>query len=158
MKKGIGVLLVMLILVGCSVSKENTGESSNEEQFSQMVGDWAIDFERTDPTIWGTGSSLGNEMVISSSGEFSYYIGITVGGTGQCEANEGKISVEIEPYEAHSEEKEILTLHYENNKGMEYILMDWYGETVYWKRDAQSEEEVSSENLSVEGWTPESVK
>lgn len=76
MKKGIGVLLVMLILVGCSVAKENTGESSNEEQFSQMVGDWAIDFERTDPTIWGT---------------------------------------------------------------------------VYWKRDVQSEEEVSSENLSAEG-------
>lgn len=58
-------------------------------------------------------------------------------GTGQCEANEGKISVEIEPYEAHSEEKEILTLHYENNKGMEYILMDWYGETVCWKRDVR---------------------
>ncbi len=104
MKKGIGVLLVMLILAGCSVAKENTG------------------------------SSLGNEMVISSSGEFSYYIGITVGGTGQCEANEGEISVEIEPYEAHSEEKEILTLNYENNEGMEYILMDWYGETLCWKR------------------------
>lgn len=42
MKKGIGVLLVMLILVGCSVAKDNTGESSHEEQLSQMVGDWAV--------------------------------------------------------------------------------------------------------------------
>lgn len=42
MKKGISALLVMLILVGCAVAKENTDESSNEEQFSQMVGDGLI--------------------------------------------------------------------------------------------------------------------
>lgn len=137
-------------LAGCSIARENAGEVSDEERFAQIAGSWIIDFERTDPDIWGTGISFGDEMKISESGEFSYYIGVTVGGTGQCEEDGGEISVEIEPYEAHGEEKEILTLKYENGSGAEYILMDWYGETVYWKRSAQAEEEDLSEDLPAE--------
>lgn len=148
----VALTVSMGTLVGCSVVKEHIEEMADnkESEFAKMAGSWMIDFERTDPNIWGTGISFGDEMEISESGEFSYYIGITVGGTGQCEEDNGEISVEIEPYEPHSEEKEILTLKYENDGGTEYILMDWYGETVYWKRSVQSEEENLSENLPVE--------
>ncbi len=76
-----------------------------------------IDFDRTDPMLWGTGRSFGDGMEISETGGFSYYIGIGVGGTGQCEERGGTVIVEIDPYEEHSPEKEILTLAYENDGG-----------------------------------------
>lgn len=154
-------------LVGCSVTKDGTGdlpgsqagleESAGEIReraqetpvqtdepvvvdvgFAAMAGSWVIDFDRTDPMIWGTGRSAGDGMEISETGEFSYFIGIGVGGTGQCEAVDGGGSVEITPYEEHSAEREILTLAYENSGGAEYILMDWHGEDVYWVRNVQS--------------------
>ncbi len=103
-------------------------------QFAHLAGNWIIDFDRTDPTLWGTGISYGDAMEISGTGAFSYYIGIGVGGTGQCEEGDGVVTVEIEPYEELSSEQEILTLQYTNDGGSEYILMDWHDEEVYWKR------------------------
>lgn len=162
-------------LVGCSVVKDGAGdlpgnqagleESAGEirEQsqaasaqtedpvvddagLAAMAGSWVIDFDRTDPMLWGTGRSAGDGMGISETGEFSYFIGIGIGGTGQCEAADGGVSVEITPYEEHSAEREILTLDYENNGGAEYILMDWHGEDVYWVRNAQSGEENTAKD------------
>ncbi len=97
-------------LVGCSAVKEKEGSAPGEESgrleenlsgdgaFINMAGSWMIDFDRTDPMLWGTGISFGDGMEISGTGEFSYYIGIGVGGTGQCEVRDGAVTVEIEPY------------------------------------------------------------
>lgn len=73
-------------------------------------------------------------MEIAATGEFRYYIGIGVGGTGQCEEGNGAITVEIEPYEELLTEQEILILNYVNQDGDEYIMMDWHGEDVCWRR------------------------
>lgn len=153
-----GILLVSGMMTGCSASsekqtgtsipneesaeyaEENTEEVSNQPenetiQLEQMAGKWMIDFDRTDASLWGSGISYGNRMELSETGEFSYYIGIGVGGTGQCEEKNGEISVEIQPYEEHSSEKEILALKYVNDNGEEYILMNWHEEDVYWERE-----------------------
>lgn len=166
------------ILIGCSFARENAGEGTGqpetegnpsavdgnlaemgEEQpmveagpFAQMAGSWIIDFAMTDQTLWGSGISYGDGMEISASGEFRYYIGIGVGGTGQCETNNGVITVEVLPYEENSEGQEILTLNYVNQNGDEYILMDWYGEDVYWRRgEGQTAEETTVLTFMVEG-------
>ena len=118
-------------------------------ELSQMSGNWQIDFDKTEAVLWGSGSLQGNSMEISETGAFSYYIGIGVGGTGQCEEEDGVITVKVEPYEAHSLEQEILTLKYESANGTEIILMDWNDEDVYWVRDAQTdsmEKGIKTEN------------
>ena len=132
-------------------TETNPSETGGDESeaadapFVQMAGSWIIDFTMTDQTLWGSGISYGDRMEISAAGEFSYYIGIGVGGTGQCEENNGVITVAVQPYEEHSEGQEILTLNYVNQNGDEYILMDWYGEDVYWRR----EEGETAENTTV---------
>lgn len=149
-KNGCGILLCAIILtvslgalIGCSVTKqgtEDTEEVSDRPEdeavlLEQMAGRWIIDFDVTDASLWGTGIAYGNRMELSETGELSYYIGIGVGGTGRCEERDGVITVEIQPYEEHSAEKEILTLSYGNEEGEEYILMDWHDEEVCWKRE-----------------------
>lgn len=164
-------------LVGCSVAKESTGNQGSSfvpvsgagkegnpvkplaatgkesSPYQQIAGSWIIDFDRTDPALWGTGISYGDEMILSETGEFRYYIGIGVGGTGQCEEKQGEITVKVEPYEEIHAEEETLTLKYGNDDGNEYILMDWHGEAVYWKRGSNpagdSGEEDNEESLDV---------
>lgn len=158
-------------LVGCSTAKESAGNqktpftpvSDAEKEgnpikpqattgkennpFQRMAGNWMIDFDRTDPTLFGTGISYGDMMTLSTYGEFSYYIGIGVGGTGQCEEKQGEITVKIKPYEEVLVEEETLTLKYINEDGNESILMDWNGEAVYWKRKDEEKYTV----IQVEG-------
>ena len=124
--ESIVVLIIgMGTFAGCSLRGEkidvgNTIPSGTN--FSQMSGNWQIDFDKTEVALWGSGSSQGNSMEISETGAFSYYIGIGVGGTGQCEEEEGVITVKVESYEAHGLEQEILTLKHENVNGTEIIL------------------------------------
>lgn len=155
-------------LAGCSIVKDKTesavlGEENAESpedntlgangedlsaggQFAQLAGSWMIDFDRTDPALWGTGISYGDAMEISETGAFSYYIGVGLGGTGQCEENQGTITVEIDPYEENSSEREILTLQYVSDGETEYVLMDWHGEEVFWKRGTISDAGTAGED------------
>ena len=138
------VTLMAGTLVGCSEAKkpaasrglvQTANKKTGGDILAKMSGRWMIDFDRTDSSLWGTGISNGDEMVISPDGEFEYYIGISAGGTGQCKVKDGSVTVEITPYEKHFSEKEMLTLSYEGKGENEYILMDWHGEDVYWTRE-----------------------
>lgn len=163
------LMLVLGTLIGCSVVKnreENSAEADSEgnaetpaggELFAQMAGSWMIDFERTDPALWGTGISFGDGMEIEKTGTFRYYIGIGVGGTGKCEEKDGVVTVEIEPYEEAGTEREILTLSYGKENGTEYILMDWHGENVYWKRGSVSAQGVPETDLSDENSAADTI-
>lgn len=141
----VSIMLTVGMITGCSAkesapSKMQTSTSHLSEEatpFEQMEGSWIIDFDKTDESLWGSGISTGNGMEISQTGEFSYYIGIGVGGTGQCEDKYGEITVEIQPYEEHSSEKEILGLEYKNDNEEESILMNWHDEDVFWKRKSE---------------------
>lgn len=163
------LMLVLGTLIGCSVVKnreENSAEADSEgnaetpaggELFAQMAGSWMIDFDRTDAALWGTGISFGDGMEIEKTGTFSYYIGIGVGGTGKCEEKDGVVTVEIEPYEEAGTEREILTLSYGKENGTEYILMDWHGENVYWKRGSVSAQGVPGTDLSDENSAADTI-
>ena len=149
-KNGVAIFICAIILsissgtlLGCTIAKAASGNETilpkppaSDNPFEAMAGVWHIDFDRTDATLWGSGRSYGNQMVISETGEFSYYIGIGTGGTGLCVDKDGAITVKVEPYEEHSSEEEILTLKYVGDDGNGYILMDWWGEDVYWKRES----------------------
>ncbi|MEY8522299.1 M56 family metallopeptidase [Lachnospiraceae bacterium 38-10] len=151
-------------LMGCSVVKDKAEDSdgsltesaenfpgdAGDTMFAKMAGSWIIDFDRTDSTIWGTGISFGDSMELSESGTFSYYIGIGVGGTGQCAEQGGVVTVEVEPYEDLADEQEILTLQYYNDGGSEYILMDWYDEDVYWVRNGSQDAGSAGEDSAAE--------
>lgn len=135
MKKWIAVVLLLIFLPAMAGCRPQSQTDNENAQFEQMAGKWIIDFDRTDADLWGSGISVGNQLELSGTGELSYYIGIGVGGTGQCKDKNGEITVEIQPYEEHSSEKEILVLKYVNDNGDEHIFMNWYDEEVYWKRE-----------------------
>ena len=165
----IGAILLTVILgtlIGCSIAGENGVEGNSSEadtnqpgmedgRFAQMEGRWVIDFTVTDSSLWGSGISYGNEMEISASGEFRYYIGIGVGGTGQCEETDDGIVVAIQPYEENLAEQEILVLNYVNQEGGEYIQMDWHGEDVRWRREDNQALPLDENDLSEAGQAAE---
>ena len=115
-------------------SENHPKNSASQNMLEQMAGIWKIDTGRTDLTEWGTSISYGNEMEISPSGDFRYYIGIGAGGTGQCISNNQTITVEIQPYEEHDSQKEILTLQYAKTNDTDQICMARYGQDIWWKR------------------------
>ena len=131
---------------------QTDADTKEEVLYGQMAGTWSIDFERTE-NLWGSGISYGNEMKIAADGygSFSYYIGIGVGGTGKCEIDGDALKVEVEPYEDHTEGTEALTLRYVHEKDNEWILMDWYGEEVYWMRAVQTVERETTLTFMKEG-------
>ena len=139
-KNGFCMLMCALLLAvsagtlaGCSVVKDKEEDSAEraaeagegeDAVLMSMAGNWIIDFDRTDPTLWGSGISLGNSMELSGTGGFRYFIGVGVGGEGQCEVEGGVATVSVEPYEEHGVEEEILTLQYGSDDGTEYIRME----------------------------------
>lgn len=148
-----------MLQTGNGESASGGGENLPDTEvgkFEQMEGRWVIDFTVTDSSLWGSGISYGNEMEISASGEFRYYIGIGVGGTGQCEETQAGITVAIQPYEENLAEQEILTLNYVNQEGDEYIQMDWHGEAVRWRRE-ENAAASSYGNAQAAGQMPENT-
>ncbi|MCM1282832.1 MAG: hypothetical protein NC180_00600 [Muribaculaceae bacterium] len=125
----VALTVVILALQTACASGREAG------QLADMAGAWRLDFDRVDPSLFGTGIQYGNDMQITEDGEFSYYIGIGIGGTGECVEEDGAVTVEIEPYENLSPEKEILSLTYHDENSAEYIEMLRYDETLYWLRD-----------------------
>lgn len=135
-----------------SATETDANRSGMENgRFAQMEGRWVIDFTVTDSSLWGSGISYGNEMEIAASGEFRYYIGIGVGGTGRCEETDEGITVTIQPYEDNLTEPEILSLKYVNQEGDESIQMDWHGEAVRWRREENAEAVLSDNNAAAAG-------
>lgn len=125
-------------------------EPTEEEMlYAQMAGTWVVDLERTE-NLWGSGISYGSELALARDGygSFSYYIGVGVGGTGKCEVEGDALKVEVEPYEDNREGTEVLTLRYVQEDGSEWILMDWYGEDVYWKRALSGQQPEAETTLT----------
>ena len=120
-------------------------ESAGDEEgiIQQAAGTWKLDGGKTQAGLiqygslqemFGTGLQAGTELKISDTGEISYYIGITTGGTGQCTESAGSIKTVITPYEDHGNGEENLTLHLISEDDRQYITMEYFGETLYWSR------------------------
>lgn len=110
----------------------------------QAAGSWQLAGEKTISHLkqydslqdmFGTGIHQGAGLEISESGEMSYYIGIGVGGTGQCEVLDGSISVSVTPYQDLGDYDNDLTLHLVTEDNQEYLVMSYVSEEeIYWAR------------------------
>lgn len=122
-----------------------TVPAKEESLFVQMAGTWHLDGEMTNRLLekngnsyhslqemFGTGLSGGNELTIGEDGTIEYHIGIGNGGTGQGVIDGDEVSAVITPYEDHSSEEEILTLCLEQGESRIYLVMDYWGEKLYW--------------------------
>lgn len=119
--------------------------------FAEMAGSWGLDFERVDASLFGSGIRYGAQLKIAQNGELEYYIGIGVGGTGQCVLNaDGTVTAEIKQYEENTAEKEVLTLEYQNEGGADCIKMQRFEETIYWVRMEENAEIPAETNFSEE--------
>lgn len=119
--------------------KESPGDEGGI--IRQAAGTWNMDGVKTGSGLrqfgslqemFGTGLQAGTELKISDTGEISYYIGISAGGTGQCTESDGSIKAVITP--DHGSGKENLTLNLVSEDDRQYITMEYYGETLYWSR------------------------
>ena len=130
-------------------------ESSSEtnvvsgEIIRQAAGSWTLNGPKTEAELkqygslqemFGTGLHMGNGLEISDTGEISYYIGIGIGGKGQCTEpggsteSGGSITASITPYEDHGDSQNSLTLHLISEDDKEYLTMEYDGEILYWSR------------------------
>ncbi len=130
-------------------------ESSSEtnvvsgEIIRQAAGSWTLNGPKTEAELkqygslqemFGTGLHMGNGLEISDTGEISYYIGIGIGGKGQCTEpggsteSGGSITAYITPYEDHGDSQNSLTLHLISEDDKEYLTMEYDGEILYWSR------------------------
>ena len=124
----------------------------NEEIWTipeDYVGTWSLDTAKTEQNLqnhtslvemFGTGlGSYGASIEISEDGSFSYFIGIGVGGSGQCEKDGKGIHVSITPFQDTGDYEKDLYL--KNNRetvsGQEtaYLVMRYGQEELYWILD-----------------------
>ncbi|MGN0398987.1 MAG: S8 family serine peptidase [Blautia sp.] len=134
------------VIEGWYSQKSEAGKK--EEEFSENVqiktiqeitGVWKIDNDKTMEVagksmtnIFGTAySDYGCEMKISEDGSFSFYIGAGNGGEGTCQLVDNRIDYEIHTYEDGTLNSGSL-----HPSGNEYLVMDYFGEKIYWKYES----------------------
>ena len=121
----------------------NVESESEQESLAGIAGEWQLDGAKTGENLknyaslqemFGTGIKEGASLKIDEQGMLEYYIGIGRGGTGQCESAKDGLTVEITPYEPHSEEPETLTLRVAQEADQTWLIMKLDGEDLYWKK------------------------
>lgn len=115
-----------------------------ESPLQQAAGSWTLDGDKTEKNglkqygslteMFGTGLQMGDSLEISESGAINYYIGIGIGGTGQCEIEGDTITADITPYEDLGDAQKILELNMVTEDGKPYLVMEYDGETLYWSK------------------------
>lgn len=128
---------------------KGAGPASYEKDKEQgtiqaMAGSWQLDGVRTEEgmteyeslrEMFGTGLYAGNGLEISENGEMNYYIGIGVGGTGQCRAEGDRIAASVTPYEEHGNSQREVEFRLITEGEKNYLVMDSvFGEEMYWIR------------------------
>lgn len=117
-------------------------ETSDSYTVSDLAGTWQINGEKTQAANerslaeeFGTGIHLGNEMLLSEHGDFSYYVSINQGGKGTWNLNGTVITADYTTYEPDVR-KEQLTMTLEaGDKGELLIKMNYTdGYILFWNR------------------------
>lgn len=117
-------------------------ETADSYTVSDLAGTWQINGEKTQVANerslaeeFGTGIHLGNEMLLSEHGDFSYYVSINQGGGGTWNLNGTVITADYTTYEPDVR-KEQLTMTLEaGDKGELLIKMNYTdGYILFWNR------------------------
>lgn len=141
------VLTAMVLCVSAAIGlltnpAAEEGDST-QGSLTGYIGTWQLQVDKTEENLkeygsmqemFGTGLSYGAEIVIEEEGAFHFYIGIGVGGDGQCQSDDNGLTVSVTPLEG----KDGGALHYrlmlEESKDVEYLVMDYDGERLYWTK------------------------
>ncbi|MDY2938607.1 MAG: S8 family serine peptidase [Fusicatenibacter sp.] len=115
--------------------EETISENAQIKSLQELDGIWKIDDNKTMEVtgksmnnLFGTAyNNYGCEMEISEDGSFSFYIGAGNGGEGTCWLTDNRIDYEIQSYEDG-----ILISGSLNPAENQYLVMDYYGEKIYW--------------------------
>ena len=107
-------------------------ETADSYTVSDLAGTWQINGEKTQAANerslaeeFGTGIHLGNEMLLSEHGDFSYYVSINQGGKGTWNLDGTVITADYTTYEPDVR-KEQLTMTLEaGDKGELLIKMNY---------------------------------
>lgn len=117
-------------------------ETADSYTVSDLAGTWQINGEKTQAANerslaeeFGTGIHLGNEMLLSEHGDFSYYVSINQGGKGTWNLDGTVITADYTTYEPDVR-KEQLTMTLEaGDKGELLIKMNYTdGYILFWNR------------------------
>lgn len=117
-------------------------ETADSYTVSDLAGTWQINGEKTQAANerslaeeFGTGIHLGNEMLLSEHGDFSYYVSINQGGKGTWNLDGTVITADYTTYEPDVR-KEQLTMTLEaGDKGELLIKMNYMdGYILFWNR------------------------
>lgn len=141
------ILTAMLFLSGCS--KQPPVPTIPDASITiiettlpevDVTGAWVLDYETTQANLqnyeslqemFGTGLQEGNGLTIGADGSFDYYIGISRGGEGTYVVNGGEITAEITPYWEGDTELSLTVLP---EGEQTFLVMELFGEKLYWKR------------------------
>lgn len=129
---------------GIAKTEAPTEKGREETMFQAVAGSWKLDGARTQTALrqhsslqemFGTGLGMGSGLEISTTGEMSYYIGIGIGGTGQCQISGDAVTVSVTPYEAHGGDETDFTFRSVTEGNKTYLIMNsLWDEEIYWSK------------------------
>lgn len=121
-----------------SVKSITTSGASVDANLKKYVGTYKIDDTKTVKenkntamtTMFGSSYKYGNELVVKSNKEFSYYIGVGHGGKGTCSYSKNTISYNVKTYTEKKTEKGKITIKTIGKNT--YLVMKIDSYSIYW--------------------------
>ena len=131
-------------IIGSSAAAADTvtTEPEGDHGGKNVAGTWHINAQKTEEANelslqgeFGTGIQLGNEMMLSENGDFSFYVSIGQGGKGTWKIEENTITADFTTYEPEVREEQ-LTMVTETGEGGELLIKMTYtdGYLLFWSR------------------------
>ena len=117
-------------------------ETADSYTVSDLAGTWQINGEKTQAANerslaeeFGTGIHLGNEMLLSEHGDFSYYVSINQGGKGTWNLDGTVITADYTTYEPDVRKDQLTMTLEAGDKGELLIKMNYTdGYILFWNR------------------------
>lgn len=131
----------------------------NKSDLDDLVGIWVLDSETTNKNndrslsyMYGSGlTHYGADLEIDENGNFSFYIGIGLGGEGVCSIENDHLNYNINTYEENQNIKDSILI----GKDKKYLIMKDINDNsyeLYWirKGDSSAYSEVEDETVGKE--------
>lgn len=119
-----------------------TAEPGGDYGVKDVAGTWRINSPKTEDANevsllgeFGSGIHLGNEMILSENGDFSYYVSINQGGEGTWKLEGDVITADFTTYEPEVREEQLTMTPVTGDDGELLIKMTYMdGYILFWSR------------------------
>lgn len=139
------LIAALLFLSGCSRQQPmpaipDATIAIMETTAPSIHGDWVLDYDTTEAnlqsyeslqTMFGTGLQEGSGMTVGADGAFRFFIGVGQGGEGSYVFDGTQLDAEITPY---VDGETSLPLSVVTQGENTFLVMEYDGEMLYWKR------------------------